>query len=240
MYLRSDLNRTMEKEFSAFEEKLGVTFRDKNLLTQSVVHRSYLNEHPDFHLGHNERLEFLGDAVLELIVTEYLYEHYPNPEGELTNWRAALVNANMLAEVAEELEIEKYLYLSRGEAKDTQSKARLYILANAFEAVVGAMYLDLGMEQCRSFIGECLLRRLPHILENQLYLDPKSRFQEAAQERGGITPTYRVLDEKGPDHAKWFKVGVYLGGELVAAGEGSSKQEAQVDAAAKALEEKGW
>lgn len=229
-----------EKDFFALEEKLGVTFRDKNLLTQAVVHRSYLNEHPDFHLGHNERLEFLGDAVLELVVTEYLYEHYPNPEGELTNWRAALVNANMLAEVARELDIEDFLYMSRGEAKDTQSKARLYILANAFEAVVGAMYLDSGMEQVKTFIGEQLLRRLPHILENKLYLDPKSRFQESAQERSGITPTYRVLEETGPDHAKWFKVGVYIGSELVATGEGSSKQEAQVDAAAKGLEAKGW
>lgn len=229
-----------EKDFSALEEKLGVTFRDKNILIQSVVHRSYLNEHPDFHLGHNERLEFLGDAVLEVVVTEYLYEHYPNPEGELTNWRAALVNANMLAEVARELEIEDFLYMSRGEAKDTQSKARLYILANAFEAVVGAMYLDLGMEQVKTFIGEQLLRRLPHILENQLYLDPKSRFQESAQERSGVTPTYRVLEETGPDHAKWFKVGVYISSELVATGEGSSKQEAQVDAAAKGLGAKGW
>lgn len=230
----------MEKDIGAFEEKLGVSFRDKNLLIQSVVHRSYLNEHPDFHLGHNERLEFLGDAVLELVVTEYLYEHYPNPEGELTNWRAALVNANMLAEVSKDLEVEKYLYLSRGEAKDSESKARQYILANAFEAVVGAMYLDLGMEQCKTFIGEQLLTRLPNILENKLYLDPKSRFQEASQERFGATPVYRVLEEKGPDHAKWFKIGVYLGSELVASGEGTSKQEAQVDAAAHALEVKGW
>lgn len=229
-----------EKDFGAFEERLGVTFRDKNLLIQSVVHRSYLNEHPDFHLGHNERLEFLGDAVLELVVTEYLYEHYPNPEGELTNWRAALVNANMLSEVATELNIERFLYLSKGEAKDTQSKARLYILANAFEAVVGAMYLDSGMDQVKGFIGEHVLRRLPHILENKLYLDPKSRFQEAAQERSGATPTYRVLEERGPDHAKWFKVGVFIGSDMVASGEGSSKQEAQVDAATKALEAKGW
>ncbi|MBI2099276.1 ribonuclease III [Candidatus Uhrbacteria bacterium] len=230
----------MEKDFSSFEEKLGVSFRDKNLLIQSLVHRSYLNEHPDFHLGHNERLEFLGDAVLELVVTEYLYEHYPNPEGELTNWRAALVNAIILADVAKELEVEKYLYLSRGEAKDSASKARQYILANAFEAIVGSMYLDLGMEQCKVFIGERVLSRLPNILENKLYLDPKSRFQEAAQERLGVTPTYRVLDEKGPDHAKWFKIGVYLGSELIASGEGTSKQEAQVDAAAHALEEKKW
>lgn len=230
----------MTKDFAKLEKRLGVAFRDRNLLTQSVVHRSYLNEHPDFHLGHNERLEFLGDAVLELVVTEYLYEHYPNPEGELTNWRAALVNATMLARVAEEMGLEEFLYLSRGEAKDTQSKARQYILANAFEALIGALYLDQGMPVVREFVGEHILKRLPHILEHRLYLDPKSRFQEAAQEKVGVTPNYRVLDEVGPDHAKRFTMGVYLGDELVATGAGSSKQEAQVEAATRALEVKNW
>jgi len=230
----------MTKDFAKLEQRLGVTFSDKNLLTQSVVHRSYLNEHPDFHLGHNERLEFLGDAVLELVVTEYLYEHYPNPEGELTNWRAALVNATMLARVAEEVKLEECLYLSRGEAKDTQSKARQYILANAFEALIGALYLDRGIDVVRGFIGEQILKRLPYILEHRLYMDPKSRFQEAAQEKVGVTPNYRVLDEVGPDHARIFTIGVYLGDELVATGAGSSKQEAQVEAAARALEIKSW
>ena len=230
----------MTKDFAKLEQRLGVSFRDQNLLMQSVVHRSYLNEHPDFHLGHNERLEFLGDAVLELVVTEYLYEHYPNPEGELTNWRAALVNATMLARVAEEVKLEECLYLSRGEAKDTQSKARQYILANAFEALIGALYLDQGIGIVREFIGEQILKRLPYILEHRLYLDPKSRFQEAAQEKVGVTPNYRVLDEVGPDHARLFTIGVYLGDELVATGAGSSKQEAQVEAAARALEVKNW
>lgn len=227
-------------DITDLELKLGVTFKNKDLLTQAMVHRSYLNEHPDFHLDHNERLEFLGDAVLELAVTEYLYQAYPNPEGELTNWRASLVNAKMLSEIATDIEVEEFLYLSRGEAKEKGSKARQYILANAFEAIVGAMYLDQGMEVSREFIGRVLLPRLPHILEHKLYLDPKSRFQEASQDLHGLTPNYRVLDERGPDHAKWFKVGIYLGDELVAIGEGSSKQEAQVAAAERALEVKGW
>ncbi len=227
------------KDIESLQQKLGVTFRDIKLLQQAVVHRSYLNEHPDFHLGHNERLEFLGDAVLELVVTEYLYEHYPNPEGELTNWRAALVNAITLSEVARGLEVEDYLYLSRGESKD-QGKARQFILANACESIIGAIYLDQGFEACREYIGRVLLTRLPEILEKKLYVDPKSRFQEASQEHVGVTPGYRVLDEKGPDHAKWFRVGVYLGDELIATGEGSSKQEAQVSAAEKGIEVKGW
>ena len=228
------------KDCAIFEEFLGVQFKDKNILTQAFVHRSYLNEHPSFPLGHNERLEFLGDAVLELIVTEYLYNHYPNPEGELTNWRAALVNAKILADIAGEIHIEDYLYLSHGEAKDNQSKARQYILANAIEAVIGSLYLDRGMEVTRVFVEKHILSRLPYVLEHQLYLDPKSRFQECAQERMGVTPTYRVLDERGPDHAREFTVGVYIADELVAQGKGTSKQEAQIAAAEKALEVKKW
>ncbi len=227
-------------DLSPLEQALGVTFKNKELLRQAIVHRSYLNEHPEFPLGHNERLEFLGDAVLELVVTEYLYNNYPNPEGELTNWRAALVNAVMLAQVTSELHVEEHLYLSKGESKDAGSKARQFILANAFEAIVGALYLDQGMDACRKFIAEKLLTRLPYILEHQLYIDPKSRFQEAAQERLGITPSYRVLEESGPDHAKHFLIGIYLADQLVAEGEGTSKQEAQVAAAEKALAAKGW
>jgi len=228
------------KDFSLLEKKLHITFKNQDLLITAMTHRSYLNENPKFRLPHNERLEFLGDAVLELIVTIHLYNNYPNPEGELTNWRAALVNANMLAAVAKSLEIEEFLLLSRGEAKDKESKARLYILANAFEALIGAIYLDRGFETAKEFIERVLLWRLPEIIEKRLYLDPKSRFQEAAQEFVGITPTYKVLEEKGPDHAKWFRVGVYLDEEKIAEGEGSSKQEAQVQAAERALEIKNW
>ncbi len=229
------------KDFSKLEEKIGIKFKNQDLLIQSFVHRSYLNENPSFKLPHNERLEFLGDAVLELIITEHLYQNYPNPEGELTNWRASLVNAKMLSEVARDLGLEKHLYLSKGEAKEPpDSKARQYILANAFEALVGAIYLDQGYVVARDFIKKFLIVKLPYILEHGLYLDPKSKFQEIAQEKFGITPAYKVLEETGPDHAKRFKVGVYLEKELVAVGEGSSKQEAQVAAALAALKAKEW
>jgi len=230
----------MEKDTSALAEKLGIPFKEDGHLQQAVVHRSYLNEHPDFPLGHNERLEFLGDAVLELVVTEYLFENYDNPEGELTNWRAALVNGQSLADSARDLGIEDYLFLSKGEEKDTDSKARRYILANAMEAVIGSVYLDHGWDEAKTFVTKIILSKLDEILEKKLYIDPKSRFQEEAQSRMSITPSYKVLEESGPDHAKLFRVGVYLGKDLVADGTGSSKQEAQIDAAANALEEKGW
>lgn len=223
-----------------FAAKLGITFTDPNILQQAVVHRSYLNEHPDFPLDHNERLEFLGDAVLELIVTDYLYHHYPNPEGELTNWRASLVNGDHLAVVAGEIGIEPYLLLSRGEAKDVGSKARQYILANAIEAIIGAIYLDQGLDQCRIFIEQNILKNLTGIIEHKLYIDAKSLFQEQAQDRLGITPSYRVLTATGPDHAKIFNIGVYLDKELIATGTGSSKQEAQTDAARAGLIKKDW
>jgi ribonuclease-3 len=210
------------------------------MLTQAFVHRSYLNEHPTFHLGHNERLEFLGDAVIELVVTEYLYDNFPNPEGELTNWRASLVNAKTLSDIAGEIGMEDYLYMSRGEAKDAGSKARQFILANAIEALIGSIYLDQGMEASRKFIGEFVLTKFDNILKNKLYIDPKSRFQEISQETLGITPSYKVLEETGPDHAKEFIVGIFLGPELVAKGRGTSKQDAQIEAARKALETKGW
>ncbi|MEA3249137.1 MAG: ribonuclease III [Patescibacteria group bacterium] len=228
------------KDFSSLEKKVGITFDDRDVLTMAFVHRSYLNEHPSFGIEHNERLEFLGDAVLELVVTEYLYGNYPNPEGELTNWRAALVNAKTLADVGQELGLEDYLYLSRGEAKDSGSKARSYILANAMESFIGAIYLDQGIDASRKFIDQFIISKLPHILEHRLYIDPKSRFQESSQEKVGVTPNYKVLNEEGPDHAKVFTVGVYLGSELVAEGEGMSKQEAQVAAAESALEAKEW
>lgn len=223
------------------ENSLGVKFTNPDLIRQALVHRSYLNEHPDFPLGHNERLEFLGDAVLEIVVTEFLYLNFKDTaEGDLTNWRASLVNAKMLYVIAGELKLEDYLHLSRGEAKDKNKKSRQYILANAVEAVIGAIYLDQGIEVAKTFILKNIVVKLDDILQNQLYLDPKSRFQEEAQEKKGITPHYEILNEEGPDHAKMFTVGLYLGEELVASGEGSSKQEAQVDAAAKGLLKMNW
>ncbi len=222
------------------EESLGVVFADKIVLKQALVHRSYLNEHKDFELNQNERLEFLGDAVLELVITEYLYFNFQNPEGELTNWRAALVNAKMLAAVAKEVNLEPFLYMSAGEAKDTNQKARDYILANAFEAVIGAIYLDQGYNVAKDFLMRIIVPKLENILANGLYLDSKSRFQESAQEQVGVTPTYKVLEEDGPDHDKQFKVGVFLDKELVASGGGTSKQEAQTAAAEAGLQAKGW
>jgi len=225
---------------SQFEDKLLLKFNNQDLLLQALIHRSYLNENPSFRLGHNERLEFLGDAVLELAVTEELYRRFPEkPEGEMTSYRAALVNANMLADVATDLGINDFLLLSRGEAKDV-GRARQYILANAFEALVGAIYLDQGYEEAKAFISKVLWSRLDEVLAKELYKDPKSLFQEEAQERVGITPTYEVLREWGPDHDKHFVVGVLLGQELIAEGEGPSKQTAQEEAARNGLRAKGW
>lgn len=219
---------------------LNHRFTDINLLRQALVHRSYLNENPDFALGHNERLEYLGDAVLELVVSQFLFHHYPNPEGDLTNWRASLVNAKSLSDVAKELQLDQWLMMSRGETKDKDSKARQNIQANAVESVIGSLYLDGGISAAEQFITKHILGKLPDILKNQLYIDPKSKFQEMSQEIVGITPSYRVLKEWGPDHDKHFQVGIYLGHEEVAQGEGASKQEAQVAAAANGLKVKGW
>lgn len=227
-------------EYTSLAQKLDLSFSNTELLQQAFVHRSYLNEHPSFHLDHNERLEFLGDAVLELVVTEHLYNNYPNPEGELTNWRAALVNSQSLAETGRALDLEEYLMLSRGEAKDTNSKARNYILANTVEALIGALYLDQGFEVASRFIHDHIIVKLPHILEHKLYLDSKTHFQEIAQEKHGITPTYKLLSESGPDHNKIFTIGVFLGSDMIAQGDGTSKQEAQMNAARAGLEVKSW
>jgi len=227
--------------FLKLQKNLGVTFKNEDLLRQALVHRSYLNEHPDFRIGHNERLEFLGDAVLEIIVTEFLYLNFTStPEGDLTNWRASLVNARLLYEVADQLDVEDSLYLSRGEARDKNKKSRQFILANAMEAIIGAIYLDQGMAVAKKFVLKNIVSRLDDILRDQSYLDPKSLFQEKSQEKKGLTPHYKILDEKGPDHAKLFTVGLYIGEEKIADGDGSSKQEAQVDAAAKGLKKMGW
>ena len=227
-------------DLSRLEEILSLKFSSQDLLLQALTHRSYLNENPSFRTGHNERLEFLGDAVLELAVTEKLYAEFPEkPEGELTSFRAALVNSKMLADVAANIGLNEFMLLSHGEAKDT-GRARQYILANAFEALVGATYLDQGYEAVRDFIHRVVLSRLPEVMDKQLYKDPKSLFQEEAQERVSITPTYEVLREWGPDHDKHFVVGVFLGKELVAEGEGASKQQAQEEAARAGLHAKGW
>lgn len=229
----------MEINHEKLAEKLNIDFQDIKKLQEAMTHRSYLNENRNYNLDHNERLEFLGDAVLELVVTEYLYGNYENPEGELTNWRAALVNGEMLAKIGEELGIEEFLLMSKGEKKDT-GKARQYLLANAMEAIIGAAYLDKGYEEAKKFIDKNIITRLPEIIKTKSYLDPKSYFQEMAQENVQVTPHYEVLKEWGPDHEKQFLMGVFLGEEKVAEGEGTSKQEAQRNAAEKALKVKKW
>lgn len=222
-------------------QKLRIDFQNERLLMQALVHRSYLNEHSDFPVGHNERLEFLGDAVLELIVTEYLFLNYPEKtEGELTDWRASLVNAKTLSQIAKEIELDKYLFLSKGESKETTSKGRQYILADAMEALIGAIYLDQGSTVAQRVISELVLSKLDNIIANKLYLDPKSYFQEKAQEIYGFTPRYEVLSSSGPDHEKTFEVGLYLDDKIISTGRGMSKQEAQVDAAENGLKKEGW
>ncbi|HZX49899.1 MAG TPA: ribonuclease III [Candidatus Paceibacterota bacterium] len=227
-------------DLSSLEKRLGISFKNKELLEQAFIHRSYLNENRDFHLPHNERLEFLGDAVLELVVTEYLFQEYPDkPEGELTAWRAALVNTKMLSAIGHELDFNSHLLLSHGEAKE-EGKARDYILANTVEAFIGSLYLDQGLKSAGKFIITHILSKLPGVLESRLFEDAKSHFQELAQEKVAITPSYSVLKEWGPDHAKSFRVGVYLDKELAGEGEGLSKQEAEQAAARNALENKHW
>lgn len=228
------------KDFSSLEKNIGIAFKNKDLLTQAFVHRSYLNENPDFYLSHNERLEFLGDAVLELAVTKELFLNYPDkPEGELTTWRAALVNSKMLAIIANELELNEFLLLSKGEEKEN-GKARNYILADTFEAFVGALYLDQGFAKSEQFIKTYVLSKLEHVLETGSFQDAKSKFQEMAQEKVNITPIYKVIKEWGPDHAKRFIIGAYLEDELIGKGEGSSKQEAEERAAQESLDKKNW
>jgi ribonuclease-3 len=229
----------MRRDFDKLQKTLGMKFKNVDLLRQAMVHRSYINENPKFELDHNERLEFLGDAVLELVVTEHLYKNYPNPEGELTNWRSALVNSKMLSSKAQDLGLNDYLYLSRGEAKDV-GKAREIILANAFEALVGAIYLDQDYEAAGDFIAKQVISELPKILEYELYLDPKSKLQELTQDKFNITPIYQVLKEWGPDHARKFRIGVFLDDKIVGEGEGTSKQQAQIAAAEDALRDDKW
>ncbi len=221
------------------EHKLGVHFKNHDLLLESLTHRSYLNERPDWHLNHNERLEFLGDAVLELVVTEYLFNNFKDPEGVLTSWRAALVNSSMLSEISQKIDLNSYILLSQGERKDA-GRARQFILANALEAVIGAIYLDQGYEESEKFIKRTILPEFPRIVEQKLYKDAKSFFQEKAQEKIGATPSYKILDQWGPDHNKTFKVGVYVNDTLEGVGFGPSKQEAQQKAAEDALHKKGW
>ncbi|HEY4489422.1 MAG TPA: ribonuclease III [Candidatus Paceibacterota bacterium] len=214
---------------------LNLSFNNLDLLEEALTHRSFLNENKTAR-AHNERLEFLGDAVLELAVTRFLYDRFPRkPEGDLTAFRAALVNTVSIAESAESIGLNDLLFLSKGESRDT-GRARQIILANAFEALIGAIYLDQGYDAAEVFIGKHLYPKIDNVLENRSWQDAKSKYQELAQEREGITPQYRTIEEKGPDHDKLFTVGVYLNDKEIARGEGQSKQEAEQAAARAALD----
>jgi ribonuclease-3 len=227
-------------DLSKFEKTINITFQNKDILKQAFVHRSYLNENKDFPIGHNERLEFLGDAVLELVITDYLYRKFPlKNEGDMTSLRSALVNSTTLHTVGVNIGVNDYLFLSRGESKDT-GRARQYILANAIEAIIGAIYMDQGYDKAKEFIYSNITPLMDAVIENETWIDSKSLFQEKAQEYEGVTPAYKTIKEDGPDHDKHFTVGVYLKTELVAKGEGDSKQDAEQIAATNALKEKGW
>lgn len=230
----------IEKSLEKLEALISVTFIDRIHLLTAVTHRSYLNEHKEATQGHNERYEFLGDAVLELVITDFLFHKYPEkPEGELTAIRAALVNTVSLSEVASKLNLSEFLLLSKGEEKDT-GRARQYILANTFESIIGAIYLDKGYEEAKEFIARNLFDKTETIVAKRLWQDAKSRFQELAQEHTSITPSYETLSQTGPDHDRVFTVGVFLGGEKIAEGKGRSKQEAEQSAADAGLTAKGW
>jgi ribonuclease-3 len=226
--------------FEVFETSTNIVFTNKDLIRQAFTHRSYLNEHRGTGMEHNERLEFLGDAILELVVTHFLYKKFPQKnEGDLTAYRSALVNTNTLSDAATKLGMNAFLLLSKGEAKDT-GRARQFILANTFEAFIGALYLDQGYDAAEAFIAANIFPLIDGIVENKSFIDSKSKFQEAAQEHTGITPAYRLAKEFGPDHNKIFTVGVYIGDDEIAQGDGLSKQEAEQQAAEKALVAKGW
>jgi len=227
----------MQSDIKDLAQSLGIDFQNEEYLLTAMIHRSYLNEHSKWKTDHNERLEFLGDAVLELIVTDYLFKKYPNPEGELTNWRAALVRGVTLKEVADQLELGKYLYLSKGEEL-SGGRERELILANAVEALIGAIYLDQGYGAAEDFIKKYIIAKLPEILKNKTYQDAKSHLQELSQEKFGITPVYKLVSESGPDHNKQFVMAAYIADNEYGQGAGSSKQLAEQEAAAEAL--KKW
>jgi len=226
--------------YGSLIKKIGIKFEDESLLDKAFIHRSYLNEHRKEGIESNERLEFLGDAVLELIATRYLFNKHPGKaEGELTNLRSALVQGRHLAEVSKTMDLGKYLYLSNGE-ENSGGREKNYILANTLEAVIGAIYLDQGFEKASEFVNKFILSRLDEIIEKNLFADPKSTLQEFVQERFEKTPTYSILSEEGPDHEKEFEAGVYIDEKLISSGKGSSKQKAESSAAENALKDKSW
>lgn len=225
--------------YKKLEKKIGLKFKDQHLIKNAFIHRSYLNEHKDSEYESNERLEFLGDAVLELVVTEYLYTNYPNPEGELTNWRSALVKGEMLAKVAYQLDLGSYLHLSKGE-ENSGGRDKDYLLANVLEALIGVIYLELGYKKVEKFIEKFLLAHLESILEEGSHIDAKSKFQELSQDKMGVTPVYQLMHDEGPDHDKIFTMGAYIEDKVVGKGGGGSKQAAEQKAAEDALKRLKW
>jgi len=234
------MKNSLEKNFNELEKKIGTDFKNKNLLLQAFIHRSYINENANTKLNHNERLEFLGDAVLELISTDFLYQKFSDlAEGELTAYRSALVNTNTLSEVAKSLDFNNYLFLSKGESKDF-GRARVSILADTYESVIGAIFLDAGYDDAKKFVEKTLLIKTESIIETGKYKDSKSKVQELSQEKLQVTPNYKVIQESGPDHNKKFIVGICFGDKEIAKGEGRSKQEAETDAAKNAIIKMKW
>ncbi|NCS98576.1 ribonuclease III [Candidatus Parcubacteria bacterium] len=226
-------------DYNKIEEKIGVKFNDRNMLIQAFTHRSFLNENKDKELKHNERLEFLGDAVLELVTTDYLFRTFPDRhEGDLTSFRAALVNTQSISDAATNLGFNDYLRLSKGESKDV-GRARSYILANTFESVIGAIYIDQGYDAAAKFIAETLLPSIDQIIKEGTWIDAKSKLQEVVQEKHSLTPSYETIKEEGPDHDKNFTVAVYFGDKEIDTGSGKSKQEAEQDVARKILKREG-
>ncbi|GBD34023.1 Ribonuclease 3 [bacterium HR34] len=227
----------IEEFAEKIEKTIGEKFENKNLLVEAFVHRSFINENKDFPISSNERLEFLGDAILEFVVTEFLFSKFPDKkEGELTSLRAALVNTESLYNTAEKLGFGKLILLSKGERERQSEKAKKSIMADTFEAFLGALYLEKGPDKVKDFTKRNLLVKIDDIIEKKLYKDPKSLLQELVQERFSITPSYKILEEWGPDHDKHFVAGVYINDRLISKGEGTSKQEAELEAARKALE----
>lgn len=226
--------------YADLEKKLGLKFKDLNLIDRAFVHKSYVNEHRDEDIMHNERLEFLGDAVLELVATGHLFENYPDQEeGQMTAYRSALVKGENLAKVAVELQLGQYLKLSKGEEK-SGGREKNYILANTVEALIGAIYLSLGYEAAEKLIKSFIIKELDDIIAQGLHIDAKTKFQEICQEKEEITPHYESIKEEGPDHEKIFTMGAFIGEKMIATGQGSSKQKAEDAAAAEALKVKGW
>lgn len=230
----------MTKDFSKLEKKINCTFQNKEILERAFIHKSFINENRNKGYSDNERLEFLGDAVLELVSTEHLFKNYPDQrEGDMTSFRSALVKGQHLAEVGKELSLGEYLYLSKGE-ENSGGREKNYILANTVEALIGAVYLEFGYEKSSSFIKKFILKKLDKIIAEGLHIDSKSKFQEISQEKLATTPHYQLISEKGPDHAKTFTMGAFIGDDLVGKGEGSSKQKAEEEAAKQALKNKKW